>query len=57
MFLLSQHSRHQFQPLEKIYEDHMRRINNEVTQLKRRHVELISLVHDVVSPKHPLPRL
>ena len=45
--LCLQHSHHQFQPLEKIYDEHLRRINNEVTQLKRRHVELISLVHDV----------
>ena len=31
-----------------MYEEHLSGINNEVTSLKRRHVELISLVHDVV---------
>ena len=43
-----QHSGHTFKPLDEVYEEHLSGINNEVTSLKRRHVELISLVHDVV---------
>lgn len=50
-----QHSGHTFKPLDEVYGDHMARINDEVTQLKRRHVELISLVQDVVST-HALVR-
>lgn len=41
------HSGHTFKPLEDVYDDHMSRINDEVSQLKRRHVELISLVQEV----------
>ena len=48
-FVFCQHSGHTFKPLEEVYEEHMSRINEEVNQLKRRHVELISLVQEVVS--------
>ena len=34
-----------------MYDEHMTRINEEVSKLKHRHVELISLVQEVVSVK------
>ncbi|KAK2153303.1 hypothetical protein LSH36_301g02087 [Paralvinella palmiformis] len=41
------HTGHTFKPLNDVYEEHLSRINDEVNQLKRRHVELISLVQEV----------
>ncbi|KAI0223232.1 E3 ubiquitin-protein ligase TRIM37, partial [Lamellibrachia satsuma] len=41
------HSGHTFKPLSDVYESHVSRINEEIIQLKRRHVELISLVQEV----------
>eukprot|EP00111_Clytia_hemisphaerica_P006163 TCONS_00017835-protein len=41
------HAQHQFQPLEKVYEDHVNKIMERKSQLKGRLVELISLVQDV----------
>lgn len=41
------HSGHTFKPLEGIYEEHAKKIVDELSQLRRRHVELISLVQDV----------
>lgn len=32
-----------------MYDEHVKKITDELNQLKRRHVELISLVQDVVS--------
>ncbi|KAJ8312899.1 hypothetical protein KUTeg_010272 [Tegillarca granosa] len=41
------HSGHTFKPLDGVYEEHVKKITEELNQLKRRHVELISLVQDV----------
>ncbi|XP_013393749.1 E3 ubiquitin-protein ligase TRIM37 [Lingula anatina] len=41
------HSGHTFMPLDEIYDEHVSRIREEMNQLKRRHIELISLVQDV----------
>ncbi|CAH1802415.1 unnamed protein product [Owenia fusiformis] len=41
------HAGHEFKPLDEVYEDHVSKINEDVSQLKRRHVELISLVQEV----------
>ncbi|XP_051167987.1 E3 ubiquitin-protein ligase TRIM37-like [Leptopilina boulardi] len=41
------HSGHTFKPLEEVYEDHVTQIKTEVRQLKRRLMELISLVQEV----------
>jgi tripartite motif-containing protein 37 len=43
-----QHSGHTFKPLQGIYEEHAKKVVDELGQLRRRHVELISLVQDVV---------
>lgn len=42
------HSGHTFKPLEEVYEQHVTQIRDEVSQLRRRLMELISLVQDVV---------
>lgn len=47
-FFLLQHSGHTFKPLDDVYNEHVKKITEELNQLKRRHVELISLVQDVV---------
>jgi len=44
-----QHSGHTFKPLDEVYEEHLSRITDEVTQLKRRHCELISIIQEMVS--------
>ena len=49
--LSCQHSGHTFKPLEGIYEEHTKKVVDELCQLRRRHVELISLVQDVVSTR------
>ncbi|KAL5017120.1 hypothetical protein ScPMuIL_006709 [Solemya velum] len=41
------HSGHTFKPLDGVYEEHVKKITEELNLLKRRHVELISLVQDV----------
>ncbi|XP_033214708.1 uncharacterized protein LOC117171462 isoform X2 [Belonocnema kinseyi] len=41
------HSGHTFKPLEEVYEQHVSQIKTEVGQLKRRLMELISLVQEV----------
>ncbi|XP_072943962.1 uncharacterized protein [Epargyreus clarus] len=41
------HSGHNFKPLEEVYEQHVTQIRDEVSQLRRRLMELISLVQDV----------
>ncbi|CAB3251889.1 unnamed protein product [Arctia plantaginis] len=41
------HSGHTFKPLEEVYEQHVTQIRDEVSQLRRRLMELISLVQDV----------
>ncbi|XP_020707775.2 uncharacterized protein LOC105685580 isoform X2 [Athalia rosae] len=41
------HSGHMFKPLEEVYEQHVTQIKDEVGQLKRRLMELISLVQEV----------
>ena len=43
-----QHSGHTFKPLEEVYEQHVSQITEEVAALRRRLMELISLVQDVV---------
>lgn len=43
------HTGHKFKPLEEVYEQHASQIKDEVAQLKRRLLELISLVQEVVS--------
>lgn len=42
------HSGHTFKPLEEVYDQHVTQIKAEVGQLKRRLMELISLVQEVV---------
>ena len=44
-----QHSQHTFKPLEEVYDANIVEITEQVAKLQRRHVELISLVQDVVS--------
>ncbi|CAG9585736.1 unnamed protein product [Danaus chrysippus] len=41
------HTGHTFKPLEEVYEQHVTQIRDEVSQLRRRLLELISLVQDV----------
>jgi tripartite motif-containing protein 37 len=41
------HSGHTFKPLDEVYEEHMGRLNEEVSQIKGRHVELVSIVQEV----------
>ncbi|KAK7790087.1 hypothetical protein R5R35_012202 [Gryllus longicercus] len=41
------HSGHTFKPLEEVYEQHITQIKDEVAQLRRRLMELISLVQEV----------
>ncbi|XP_046998426.1 E3 ubiquitin-protein ligase TRIM37-like [Schistocerca americana] len=41
------HSGHCFKPLEEVYESHVRKIRDEVAQLRRRLMELISLIQEV----------
>ena len=43
------HSGHVFKPLEEVYEQHVGQIKTEVSLLRRRLMELISLVQEVVS--------
>ena len=48
IFWCLQHSGHVFKPLDGIYEEHKKKISDELNQLKSRHAELICLVQDVV---------
>ncbi|RUS71541.1 hypothetical protein EGW08_020697 [Elysia chlorotica] len=41
------HSGHVFKPLDGIYDEHKKKISEELSQLKSRHAELICLVQDV----------
>jgi tripartite motif-containing protein 37 len=41
------HSGHTFKPLDEVYEQHVTQIKDEVTQLRRRLMELISIVQEV----------
>ncbi|ESO86713.1 hypothetical protein LOTGIDRAFT_128738, partial [Lottia gigantea] len=41
------HSGHTFKPLDGVYEEHAKKLTDELNQVKRRHIELISLVQDV----------
>lgn len=43
------HSGHTFKPLEEVYEQHITQIKDEVAQLRRRLMELLSIVQEVVS--------
>ncbi|KAH8866431.1 E3 ubiquitin-protein ligase [Schistosoma japonicum] len=43
----NQHEQHSFRPLDDVYNEHVKQIKNEMDQLKRRHLELISLFQDV----------
>lgn len=53
-----QHGGHTFKPLAEIYEQHVTKVNEEVAKLRRRLMELISLVQEVVrSSRQPLPVL
>ena len=45
-----QHGGHTFKPLVEIYEQHVTKVNEEVAKLRRRLMELISLVQEVVNP-------
>lgn len=47
-FLFEQHGGHTFKPLAEIYEQHVTKVNEEVAKLRRRLMELISLVQEVV---------
>lgn len=42
------HSGHTFKPLEEVYEQHITQIKDEAAQLRRRLMELISIVQEVV---------
>lgn len=42
-----------FKPLEEVYEQHMMQIKVEVARLRRRLMELISLVQEVVTSFYP----
>lgn len=44
-----QHGGHTFKPLVEIYEQHVNKVKEEVAKLRRRLMELISLVQEVVS--------
>lgn len=46
--LVLQHGGHTFKPLAEIYEQHVNKVNEEVAKLRRRLMELISLVQEVV---------
>lgn len=48
-FLIAQHGGHTFKPLVEIYEQHVTKVKEEVAKLRRRLMELISLVQEVVS--------
>lgn len=43
-----QHGGHTFKPLVEIYEQHVTKVKEEVGKLRRRLMELISLVQEVV---------
>lgn len=43
-----QHGGHTFKPLVEIYEQHVTKVKEEVSKLRRRLMELISLVQEVV---------
>ena len=45
---LFQHSGHTFKPIDNEYDEHVRKVMDDLGLLKRRHTELISLVQDVV---------
>lgn len=49
VFLIVQHGGHTFKPLVEIYEQHVTKVKEEVAKLRRRLMELISLVQEVVS--------
>lgn len=44
-----QHSGHVFKPLDDVYGEHSRKVKEQLNHLTRRHIELISMVQDVVS--------
>ena len=46
--LFRSHGGHTFKPLAEIYEQHVTKVNEEVAKLRRRLMELISLVQEVV---------
>lgn len=46
--LCIQHGGHTFKPLVEIYEQHVTKVKEEVAKLRRRLMELISLVQEVV---------
>lgn len=46
--LYMQHGGHTFKPLVEIYEQHVTKVKEEVAKLRRRLMELISLVQEVV---------
>ncbi|VDO76051.1 unnamed protein product [Schistosoma mattheei] len=43
------HEQHSFRPLDDVYNEHVKQIKNEMDQFKRRHLELISLLQDVLA--------
>ncbi len=44
---LGTHSGHTFKPLEEVYEQHVNHVKEEVSLLRRRLMELISMVQEV----------
>lgn len=52
LFCFSQHGGHTFKPLVEIYEQHVTKVKDEVAKLRRRLMELISLVQEVVRRDH-----
>ena len=47
-YYFTQHGGHTFKPLVEIYEQHVTKVKEEVAKLRRRLMELISLVQEVV---------
>ena len=48
MLSIFQHSGHTFKPIDSEYDEHLRKVMEELSSLRRRNIELISLVQDVV---------
>lgn len=49
LLVVLQHSGHTFKPLETIYMEKCGKVKSEALKVKKRHVELISFMQDVVS--------
>uniref|UniRef100_A0A1I8GPT5 E3 ubiquitin-protein ligase TRIM37 n=1 Tax=Macrostomum lignano TaxID=282301 RepID=A0A1I8GPT5_9PLAT len=43
----ARHAQHKFEPLDSVYENHVRRVQERVDQLKRRNMELTAMIQEV----------